>query len=230
MAEYYDLNPFKVDYFTKCSSAYNNERTLYEVVEEEAYNKFAIQSRYYPVSMNKDKVFGEGNNKLVMRSFDFMPYTESGQLPLEARTVSTMGILSPDLFNIHISIRNFNVMSTYNTLGVSGVYPSYSPMIGDIIYFKYNKKFYRVLMVKLETEIFLQGKHTYTLVLEMLRDVNYTFSNELLFASDPIIDINPTNKDAFAINDYIDVEKERVLYKPKTEECPPNDPFNDWVR
>jgi hypothetical protein len=85
-------------------------------------------------------------------------------------------------------------------------------------------------MVKLETEIFLQGKHTYTLVLEMLRDVNYTFSNELLFASDPIIDINPTNKDAFAINDYIDVEKERVLYKPKTEECPPNDPFNDWVR
>lgn len=44
-----------------------------------------------------------------------------------------------------------------------------------------------------------------------------------------LIDINPTNKDLFALNDYIETEKTKVLYTPKSEECPPNDPFNNWV-
>lgn len=228
MADYLDWNPFKTDYITKRYNDYSNEIELAEVLEEESFLKYGIQSRYYPVSQDKDAIFGEGNNKTIVRSFDCMPYTESGELPQEQRTVSTMGILSPDLFNVHISIRNFNVMSTYNTTGTSGIYPSYYPMIGDIIQFKYNKIFYRVLMVKLETEIFLQAKHTYTLILEKLKDINYSFSNELILANDPIININP--KDDFDISGYIDDVKSDVLYTPKSTEQDPNDPFNNWVK
>lgn len=230
--QWYEWDKFKTDYFTKCTSAYDSERTLFQVVTEEEHNKFAIPSTYYPISINKDMVFGEGNNKVVTRKFDFMLKTENGELPYEGRQASTMGVLSPDLFNGHISIRNFDFVSTFDSFGTSGVYPSYVPLIGDLIYLKYNGKFYRVLMVKLETEMFLSSKHTYTLVLEMAKDLNYTMSNEIIASGDVINSMSSgtTSKDMFAINDYVEGVKKDIVYEPKDGECDVNDPFNDWTK
>lgn len=229
---YLDHDAYKVDWITKCSNDYQNEKTLYSVMESEAYNKFGIQTLFYPVSINSDKVFGEDNNRVVQRSFQIMGYTEGGTLPYEGRNVSTMGIVSTDNFALHVSIRNFNYVSTFDSFGTSGVYPTYEPKIGDLLYFRYNNRFYRILMVKKEFEIFLQAKHTYTFIVEGFKDLSYNISQELIDANDPILTISSgtTSKDMFDLKNTIEIEKEKVLYKPANTECDPEDPFNNWVR
>jgi len=85
---------------------------------------------------------------------------------------------------------HYDFVSQYNSSGTSASYPTYSPKIGDIVYAKYNQTFYKVNMVKMEDEIFLQGKHTYTLFLEVFKDKAYSISQELQdLDDDPIFDV-----------------------------------------
>ena len=144
--------------------------------------------RYYTLDMsNSDPLFGENNNLLLTRAFDYMAYYE---LPSENKSVGLLGIIGVDNFPIYINKMHYDFVSQYNSSGVSATYPTYSPKIGDIVYAKYNQQFYRVNMVKMEDEIFLQGKHTYTLFLEVFKDKAYSISQELQdLDDDPIFDV-----------------------------------------
>jgi hypothetical protein len=125
---------------------------------------------------------------------------------------------------------HFAVASQYHSSGTSGIYPSYSPKIGDIVYAKYNDKFYEVNMVKAEDNIFLQGKHTWTLQLIEFKNKGYLVSEELFNLGDYITtSASGVNvQDIYALNDIIDEEKKNFLYEPGATECSPKDPFNSW--
>lgn len=177
------------NFFTKCVPAYDKERTLYDYLELEAYNKFGVQMVYYPVILSgTDPLFGEASNLVISRKFDYMAYYE---LPDESRTIGIFGITSTDNFKIFVNFIHYNFVSTFDISGItSGTYPTYLPKIGDLVYAKYNKQFYRINMVKLEDDIFLQGKHTYTFFLENFREKGYILSPEMeALDDDPIFDV-----------------------------------------
>ena len=187
MANYNEWSDMPNNFFVKCTSAYDKERTLYDYLEMEGYNKFGVQMTYYTVNISADPLFGESNLKVISRRFDYMAYYE---LPNEGRNVSVLGIVGTDNFKIYVNMTHYNFVSTYDSLGTSGIYPAYLPKIGDLIYAKYNKQFYRINMVKKEDNIFLQGKHTYTFFLENFRDQNYLIGPEIKqLQSDPIFDV-----------------------------------------
>lgn len=221
-----DYSDMPNNFFTKCVSAYNKERELYDVLQMESYNKYGVQMRYYTLNISDtDPLFGETNNLILERAFDYMAYYE---LPNEGRNVGLMGIIGTDNFPIYISKLHYDFVSQFDSSGTSGVYPTYEPKIGDLVYAKYNRQFYRINMVKLEDEIFLQGKHTYTLFLENFRDKGYTLGPELSgISNDPIQSIINVS-DIFDQSERIELEKLQILYQPSPTECDPRDPFNDW--
>ena len=157
MANYDEWSALPNAWGRKATSAYNNERELYEVLQMESFNNFGVQMVYYPVEVNSDRIFGEQNARVVLRRFDFMAYYE---LPNEGKKVSVMGITGEDNFPIYISITHFNYASKFDSFGTSGVYEMYTPKIGDIIHSKYNNEYYNIVYVRAEDNMFLQGKHT----------------------------------------------------------------------
>jgi hypothetical protein len=186
---------------------------------------------YYPVSISADKIFGEDNARVVERRFDFMSYYE---LPTENRNLGIMGITVTDNFPIFVSIMHFNYVSRCN---VSGTYDDIRytfpviPKIGDVVYAKYNNTLYIITMVKTELHLFLQGKHTYTIQLEVFRDKGYLFSSEFdNIPDDPFFNVSKgtTEKDMFDISGTVEQEKTNILYQEKVGDCQPKDPFNNW--
>lgn len=189
MANYDQWSDMPNNFFTKCVSAYDKERTLYDYLELEAYNKFGVQMVYYPVILSAtDALFGESNLQIISRKFEYMAYYE---LPDESRTVGTFGIVSTDNFKIFVNYLHFNYVSTFDINNTSaGTYPTYLPKIGDLVYARYNNQFYRINMVKMEDDIFLQGKHTYTFFLDNYREKGYILSEEMeALDDDPIFDV-----------------------------------------
>lgn len=175
------------NFFVKCTSGYDNERYLYDVLEMEGYNKFGVQMTYYPVNISADPLYQENNTKVITRKFDYMGYYE---LPNESRNISILGIVGTDNFKIFTNYIHFNFVSTFDSFETSGVYPSYLPKIGDLVFAKYNHQFYRINMVKKEDNIHLQGKHTYTFFVDNFRDQNYLVDGELkTLKNDVIFDI-----------------------------------------
>lgn len=232
---YDDWSPMPHKWVRKGTSAYNNERELYEVLQMESFNHNGVQMVYYPVSISADKLFGEDNNRIILRRFEFMCRYE---LPNEGRTVGVMGILGLDNFPIYISIMHFNYVSKFDSYGTSDVNSLYVPKIGDIIYAKYNKTFYTVTMVKTEDNIFLQGKHTYTLQVDVYKNKNYRYSDEIkqanILGTDSMLTVLYGNSTTYSTEDIYDVakqvniEKPPILYTPEPAECDPKDPFNNW--
>lgn len=224
---YDDWSPLPNDFFVKCTSAYDCERELYDVLEMEGYNHRAVPMRYYVTSISADTLYGEDNARTITRAFDYNAYYE---LPSEEKMYSSIGTIVIDNFPIYINMLHFGVASQYNSFGVSASYPSYEPKIGDFVYARYNDKFYSINMVKQEDEIFLQGKHTWTLHLVEFRNNGYLMGSELLSANDYITtSASGVNvADIYGLNDVIDSEKKEFLYEPEITECSPNDPGNDW--
>lgn len=227
MANYDQWSDMPNNFFTKCVPAYDKERTLYDYLELEAYNKFGVQMVYYPVILSgTDPLFGEASNLVISRKFEYMAYYE---LPDESRTIGIFGITSTDNFKIFVNFIHYNFVSTFDISGTSaGTYPTYLPKIGDLVYAKYNKQFYRINMVKLEDDIFLQGKHTYTFFLENFREKSYTISSELRAIADDPINTLIGDSDIYDQKVEIDLEKQKYLYEPESTECPKQDPFNIW--
>lgn len=215
------------NFFVKCVSAYDNERELYDVLQMEGFNHHAVPMRYYTVSISADSLYGEDNARVIQRAFNYNAHYE---LPKEEKMFSSIGTIVIDNFPIFINMLHFGVASQYNSFGTSSVYPSYEPKIGDIVYAKYNDKFYVVNMVKQEDEIFLQGKHSWTLQLIEFKNKGYLISQELLSANDYITtSASGVNViDIYGLNDIIDTEKKPFLYEPGLTECDPKDPGNDW--
>lgn len=215
------------NFFVKCTSAYDNERELYDVLEMEAYNHAAVPMRYYVASISADTLYGEDNARTITRAFDYNAHYE---LPNEEKTYSSLGMIVIDNFPIYINMLHFAEASKYDSFGNSATYPSYEPKIGDFVYARYNDKFYSINMVKQEDEIFLQGKHTWTLHLIEIKNNGYLFGSEIISAGDYITTSASgiDGADIYGLNDVIDDEKVNVLYEPEVTECPPNDPGNDW--
>jgi hypothetical protein len=231
MPEYDQYSPMPNKWLRKGTSAYNNERELYEVLQMETYNNKGVQMYYYPVSISADKLFQEDNLRVAQRRFDFMSYYE---LPAEIRQTGIMGITYTETFPIYTSIMHFNNVSRRD---VSGTYrpETYTfpviPKIGDVVYAKYNQTLYVITNVKTEIDMFLQGKHTYTFILEMFKDKNYLFSEEVAnIPNDPFYNVGrgTTSADIFDIRNAVNIEKQNILYTPSNTECAPKDPFNDW--
>lgn len=235
MADYDEWDPMPNGWIQKATFAYNNERELYEVLQMEAFNNYGVQMVYYPVTTSADKIFGEDNNRVIARRFEFMSYYE---LSPENKRLGIMGITGEDDFPIYISITHFNYVSTFDSFGTSGIYALYTPHIGDIIFSKYNHEFYVVKMVRAEDNIFLQGKHTYTIQLELYKNKSYRYSEELkqanLLGTDQMFTYlygstsATSENDLFDMKDVINLEKINILYTSASEECPPKDPFNNW--
>lgn len=224
--EYDEWNPLpNKNFFVKCVSAYDCERELYDVLQMEGFNHHAVPMRYYTVSISADKLYGEDNARIIQRAFDYNAHYE---LPKEEKMFSSLGTIVIDNFPIYISMIHFAVASQYNSSGTSGIYPSYAPKIGDIVYAKYNDKFYEVNMVKEEDVIFLQGKHTWTLQLIEFKNKGYLISPELIGDYITTSASGVGVQDIYALNDIIDDEKKQFLYEPSVTECEPKDPFNSW--
>lgn len=95
-------------WFDHYSSAYNNERNLYDLLLTEAYNLHGVCSRWYPISVDTDydRIFGEDNNRTILNSFPIMAYFD---LPRETKQFSTQGQLWIDKFHIFISKKHFEM-------------------------------------------------------------------------------------------------------------------------
>ena len=231
MANYDQYSPMPNKWLRKGTSAYNNERELYEVLQMETYNNKGVQMYFYPVSISADKIFGEDNLRVVQRRFDFMSYYD---LPAEIRQTGIMGITYTETFPIYVSVMHFNNVSRRNVSGdyLPGVYTFPTiPKIGDVVYAKYNQTLYNIINVKTEIDMFLQGKHTYTLILEIFKDKGYLFSEEIAnIPGDPFYNVSrgSTSADMFDVKNAVNLEKPSVLYTPSGTECSPKDPFNDW--
>ena len=122
---------------------------------------------------------------------------------------------------------HFDYTSRFDSYGTSGAYPPYEPKIGDLIYARYNGKLYEIVMVKAEDEIFLQGKHTWSIQLIEYKEKGFLISSEILGSNDLIVNI-VGKPDVFDITDAINQEKTNILFNTDQEYCSPKDPFNDW--
>lgn len=204
--------------FNHFSSAYDNERKLYDLLITEAYNLNGVCCSYFPVSVNTsyDKIFGEDMSQQIQRSFEIMAYFD---LPRETKTFSTQGQLWIDKFHIYISKRHFAAASTDN----------YLPKIGDLVRSQYNDVYYEVLSVKAEEEQFLQAKHSWDLTVRVYVDKHQSVNPETS-ASMGSLPEYVDKSDLFNIGEWINNEKGNALYSPEVTECAPKDPFNDWTK
>lgn len=93
-------------FFNHLNPLYNNERKLYDLLITEAYNFHGITMSYYILSydIDKDRIFGEDNDRVILRSFDVQAYAE---LPNDKKSFSIMGMMNQDIFHLFISMKHF---------------------------------------------------------------------------------------------------------------------------
>lgn len=186
----------QTEFFNHFNPNYDNERKLYDLLLTEAYNLHGVSLTYFVLSYNTsaDKIFGEDNNRTVLRSFDFMGMLD---LPRDVRNFSTMGLGWTDKFHIFASKKHMSVASSMDMNGTSA-YDSYSPRAGDFIRLSYNDfndpsrqtpdqcenpapndlyrnaefntTYYEIISVKSEEEQFLQHKHSWDMIVRVHRD------------------------------------------------------------
>jgi len=251
-------------FFNHLNPLYDNERKLYDLLVTEAYNCHGITMTYNVLSYNtkKDRIFGEDNNRSVLRAFDFQAYVE---LPRDVRSFSIMGITWNDIFHLYVSKKHFAVASKYSN-GIKSE-DSYIPHVGDLVRISYNElkdptkstrldtdtpspndllrsseynnTYYEIIMVKQQTEQFLQQSHTWDLNVRVYRDKSIPLSGTIGDGSNTSATFGDlwkyTNQsDLFDIGKFINKtdepisNKENIEYNKNPNECDPNDPFNNW--
>lgn len=225
----------------------DNERDLDDEVTMDAYGLAGLRVVYYKTyeDLNRDKLYGEDQLKMIERSWFFMGYIQ--QLPSNVRTYHLDGIWGEDTVTMYCSIDAFKYYSTYGNIdkNTPEIYDIAEPKIGDIIYIPQNDVFYRIHDVKYYTEAFGLAKHTYTLTLKVYRDNKWSISADsptLMDRNDPVYKIAPESlpvqyeiNDPLKINDDLhDHETVNMFdygYKPEeeTNENPAYyDPFGGW--
>ena len=213
---------------------YNNDSLLNELLLNEMYSQHGVCMDYYMISYNTnyDRVFGEDNDRRLIRKFPFMCYME---LPKETKSFSTMGIGWTDVFHIFISKRHFELASTMDSDKNRYVYSSYEPHEGDILNTNYNNVYYEIISVKSEEEQFLQRKHSWDLIVRVIRDKSFSYSPDTSGTMEDLSKYN-NKEDLFDIGKFIkettqpNTNVSDIEYTPAPTECEPNDPFNDWTR
>jgi hypothetical protein len=201
---------------TLCSTKHDNERELISMLTMEVWGSFGVQLIYYPVSYdtNYDRVFGEDGDKYITTSYEnVMSYFT---LPKENKVWSKFGIEGFNSFSMYISKEHFNAVTS-----------NYIPKIGDIVLTRNDNKFYEITEVKEEAPTFMLSKqYAWELIVKQLK-VEQEISISPSLSASPISSIYSV-VDILDIKNTIDVEKEKVLYKPVRGEKPKNDPFGNW--
>lgn len=161
--DYFARVPNK-NFFSYINSAYENESTLYDKLMTEAINKHGTTMVYYVISYDTtfDPLFGEDNDRRVVRYFPVMVYYE---LPKEDKLWSPVAMQVIDNFHLYISKRHFVAASKLDT-NMAQTFTAYTPKVGDIIKAKYNDFFYEILSVQEEEEMFIQRKHSWDIVVK----------------------------------------------------------------
>lgn len=213
-------------YFNHFNSNYDNERFLYDLLLAEAYNKHGVCCSYIKISydLNYDKLFKEDNNRTIERRFNIMAYFD---LPRETKTFSNAGIGWSEIFHIFLSKAHFNVASTCDASGNLSAYPPYIPQVSDILETQYNGVFYEIISVKDAVEVFLQGKHSWDIVVRIFRDKHLNVSPDTSGTMTDLLQY-VNQSDLFNIGNFINQENNTIAYQPAISECPPKDPFNEW--
>lgn len=222
-----DCGLFPTIFWDKDTECKNNERELYDIILEDAFNTYAVPLMWYPTTYNTDydKVFGEDRDRYILRTFMVNAHYE---LPNEVEIITPYGIESIDELIVYISMDHFDKASTYSG-DVSGVYPSYLPQAGDLFKAIYNDYYYEVLYVKKSELQFMQKPHTWSIYGRLYKDIHLTLSASV--SSDSLSAYIDQN-DYLAINDEIDVEKQDIIITSADDIAngckPPQDIFGGW--
>ena len=209
------------DYFKKCTTNYNSERELYDLLLTEAYNKSGTCMTYHVTDYDttKDQFFGEDTDRHVLRSFDIMAH---GELPQEEALWSKFGIEGLDNFQIFVAKRHFQAASS------QGSYSATVPRIGDMIHMNHNNRIYDVVDVGQEEEQFLQGKHTWVITLTPHKDTHVALSADTSATMGDISAATNQTSDEYDISDFIESEVSAVEYNTSGETDSPSTIWGDW--
>lgn len=218
----------KNDYFRWNTSAYNNEKKMYEKVMNGAFNSHGIKGMFYTSDYNitYDMIFGEDRDRTIVRNFPIMFWAD---LPPQDRLFGQFGIDAIDTFHLYISKSHFNAASKllYTGNPLQPTYSSVVPKAGDLIKFEYNNVFYEIIYVGEQEEMFLQAKHSWDCVVRVFRDSKTNLNPSTSATMGELI--NVINKDdVLKINDTVDTKKTDILYQPGLNEKPVRDPFAGW--
>lgn len=206
-----------MDMFVASQETYGNEQDLYDSLLTEAYNKRGVPCEYYlsTYDTNFNKIFGEDGNRSFVRSFDVMTYYE---LPKEMELWSKFGIEGLDNFQMSMSKRHYSAACQDD--GSDYV----RPKVGDVIRAKYNNRFYEIIDVGEEEEVFLQKKHTWILTVSVFRDEHVKVSNAL--SADILSDYTNQSTDLFDLSATIEQKNEDIKFDdPSTQQ---NSIWGNW--
>ena len=201
-------------YFDFGSDKYKNDKDLVSVIINEYYNKYGVCMEYYITSYDTkyDRVFGEDNNRTYSKMFPVNGYFN---LPREDKTWTMFGIEGTDEIVMWVSKRHFDATSS-----------QYIPQIGDVIKSEYSSYFYEITEIAEDTgQYFQSNQHVWEFHIRPMKD-EYISTSPDLSASD--ISKVTNLDDIFNIDNDIDVEKEKTVYKPIQGEKPNKDPFGNW--
>jgi hypothetical protein len=220
---------------TDPNSCYANEAALMSSLTSEAYNQFGFEIDYYvkQISTKRDRLLGEDPLENIVRRFRLSVYAD--KIPNLQKKYQLQGMLYEEVFEVQATIAHFNEASQYDYDRTAIKYEMYKPKIGDLMYFKFNDKYYEIINVKSfgENTAFLGTPITYTFTLRIWKnnheDVDIMNQNdddmpiEKFTSLAETFDIeNKTSEveshaDILSVNDFVD-NKDTV--DPYTEEHP----------
>jgi hypothetical protein len=206
---------------TDPNSCYANEAAMMSSFTSEAYNMFGFEVDYYvkQISTKRDRLFGEDPLQNIVRRFRLSVYAE--KIPNLQKKYQLQGMLYEELIEVQATIAHFNEASQYDYDRTSIEYEMYKPKIGDLMYFKFNDKYYEIINVKAfgEGTAFLGTPITYTFTLRIWKnnheDVDVMKQNdddmpiEKFTSLAEAFDIEnktsevASNSDILAVNDFV---------------------------
>jgi Virus neck protein len=221
-----DYTKFSVlpNYLTqKCSSLYNGDRELMQVLSQESVNKFGIPIEYYwidgyelPDATGIDAVFGETSKKTVMAVWSnvmvWYPFRR------ESRTWSKFGIGAADQLTVHIPKASFEHIT-------GGRYPQTGDIFREITT---NRLFEITDREEGEPEFaFFQSRQ----YMWELKAVPYMRQEALFFTNETsnsyLAGVLP-KADKLDITNDVDVKVEPLKYVPKANEKSQSNPFANF--
>lgn len=233
----YNHMPNKYQQFEQ-NAAYNKDRLVFEVAMSDMNNIYGTPMMYYVVSHDEtyDPLFGEDDDRKIERRF---PIKAVFELPKELDQLAKFGIEGLDNFVMYVSKQHFQHASQYATsghqlypvtsaAGTSATYGTYIPRSGDILRSEYNNKYYEILDIGEQDEMFLQREHSYTLT---VRTVVYEHIGLSATTSAAMTElISAVNRpDRLDHSDYISSADDDVLYVPESGESSTTiDPLSGW--
>jgi len=221
MGNFDNFDRGRSSYFNYNDDAYDKEKSLFDLIITEGYNKNGVCMEYYVTSYDEkyNRIWGEDNDRRLERAFDVMVmYT----LPREDKMFSKFGLEGTDNFSMWASKRHFRAASDHPITK-----EEYIPKMGDIIKSKYANYFYEIVEVVEDVGMYLQSKqHVWEFVVKVFKDEGIATTDET--ASNEISAYTNKDNDVFDIKDVVDVKKDEFLYKPSDSEKANEDPFGNW--